>query len=218
MSESRSLHNRVILLTGASEGIGAATANVLGREGARLIAHHRDNADLDAAQQILANVDADRKCFVKGNFEDAAVADQLWAEALDAWGHIDVLVLNAAMMAPGGDGDESDKEWHANWNRHYLVNVVAPARLMHKAVQHFRSRGQGVIIVMSSWVAQRGVTNPRMLPYAASKSAVKAVAQSVARAYAGEQVYSYIIAPGTIAYGFSGRQAADSFLSPGGHL
>ena len=198
MTDSKSLHDKVILLTGASQGIGAATASILGREGAELIAHHRGPADLDGAEIALCDVVADKKHFVAGDFEDKDAPDTVWTQALTCRGHIDVLILNAAMMVPAGGVDDSDDEWHAAWERHYRVNVIAAARLMHQAVRHFQSRGGGVIIVLSSWVAQRGVTNPRMLAYAASKSAIKAVAQSIARAYAREQIYSYIIAPGIV--------------------
>ena len=119
----------------------------------------------------LAGIEASHKHFVAGDFESEAVPDRVWSQALDAYGHIDVLVLNAAMMVPADDVEDSGDAWHSAWNRHYRVNVLAPARLIHQAVRHFQSRGGGVIIVLSSWVAQRGVTNPRMLAYAASKSA-----------------------------------------------
>jgi NAD(P)-dependent dehydrogenase (short-subunit alcohol dehydrogenase family) len=69
---------------------------------------------------------------------------------------------------------------------------------MRAAVHHFRERGGGVIILMSSWVAQRGVTNPKMIAYAASKAAIKAVAQSIAKGYAKDGIYVYIIAPGIV--------------------
>jgi NAD(P)-dependent dehydrogenase (short-subunit alcohol dehydrogenase family) len=69
---------------------------------------------------------------------------------------------------------------------------------MRAAVRHFRERGGGVIILMSSWVAQRGVTNSDMIAYAASKGAIKAVAQSIARGYSKDNIYTYIIAPGIV--------------------
>lgn len=198
MTDSKSPHDKVILVTGASQGIGAATAGILARDGAQLIAHHRGQGDLESAKNALADVEAGRKHFVAGDFEDEAAPDTVWAQALAWRGHIDVLILNAAMMVPAGGVDDSDEEWDAAWHAHYRVNVLAPSRLMRQAVRHFRLRGGGIIIVMSSWVAQRGVTNPKMLAYAASKSAVKAVAQSIARAYARDHIYSYIIAPGIV--------------------
>lgn len=193
------LKDKVVLLTGASQGIGAATAGILGNAGARVIAHHKGTAtDAEGAEAALSDVAADSKHFVAGDFTENAAVESTWAEALAWQGHIDVLVLNAAMMDPSGGIDDEEEVWTSAWDRHYQVNVQAPARLIRAAVRHFRSRGGGVIIVMSSWVAQRGVSNPQMMAYAASKGAIKAVAQSVARGYAKDKIYTYIIAPGIV--------------------
>lgn len=195
----QTLKDKVILLTGASQGIGAATARVLGDHGADLIAHHRGRpGDFDGAKAALREVSSDRKCFVAGDFEDNTAVEQVWLQALGWRGHIDVIVLNAAMMEPAGGFDDTEERWNDAWGRHYQVNVQAQARLMRAAVRHFRRRGGGVIILMSSWVAERGVTNPTMIAYAASKSAIRAVAQSIARGYARDGIYTYIIAPGIV--------------------
>lgn len=188
-----------MLLTGASQGIGAATAKCVGREGAELVAHHRGQAgDLEGAQTALAEISPEHKCFVAGDFEDDAAVERIWKEAVAWRGHIDVLVLNAAIMEPIGGIDDDEESWNASWDRHYQINVQAQARLMRAAVRHFRTRDGGVIILMSSWVAQRGVTNSNMIAYAASKGAIKAVAQSIARGYAKDNIYTYIIAPGIV--------------------
>jgi NAD(P)-dependent dehydrogenase (short-subunit alcohol dehydrogenase family) len=81
--------------------------------------------------------------------------------------------------------------------------VLAPARLMRHAVRHFCARGGGVIVTVSSWAAQRGTSNPDALAYAASKAAVKAAAQTIARGYARDGVLSYIVAPGVVDTGMS---------------
>lgn len=195
----QTLKDKVVLLTGASQGIGAATAKCIGSEGADLVAHHRGQAgDLQGAQSALAEIGSEHKCFVAGDFEDDAAVERIWQEAVEWRGHVDVLVLNAAMMDPSGGIDAAEDSWNTAWNRHYQVNVQAQARLMRAAVRHFRTRGGGVIILMSSWVAQRGVTNSDMIAYAASKGAIKAVAQSIARSYAKDNIYTYIIAPGIV--------------------
>lgn len=193
------LKDKVVLLTGASQGIGAATARILGNAGAKVIAHHKGFAgDIDGARAALSDVAEDNKHFVAGDFTENAAIESVWEDAIAWRGNIDVLVLNAAMMDPAGGIDDTEDVWISAWDRHYQVNVQAPARLMRAAVRHFRSRGGGVIIVMSSWVAQRGVSNPQMMAYAASKGAIKAVAQSVARGYAKDKIYTYIIAPGIV--------------------
>lgn len=192
------LEDRTILLTGASQGIGATTADVLKARGAKLIAHHRgadERADLAAA---LGEPDGESLCFAAGDFMIDEEVDALWEEALAWRGHIDTLVLNAAMMWPHGGVDDDEDTWLESWQRHQQVNVLAQARLMRAAVRHYRERGGGVIILMSSWVAQRGVTSTSMLPYAATKAAIKAVAQSIARGYADQGVLTYLIAPGIV--------------------
>ena len=192
------MEDRVVLLTGASQGIGAATARILLAKGASLVAHHKGDTERGDLEEVLRGQEPDSVQMVAGDFADNREVDQIWEQAVGWRGHVDVLVLNAAMMWPKGGVDDDDQLWDSSWQRHYQVNVQAPARLMRAAVRHFRTRGGGVIILLSSWVAQRGVTNPAMLPYAASKSAIKAVAQSVARGYAEQNILTYIIAPGIV--------------------
>ncbi len=198
MSE-RPLSGKVILLTGASQGIGAATAGVLGAAGARLIAHYRGHAgDREGAEAAVAGIAPDRRHLVAGDFTDNRAVESVWRDAVAWRGHVDVLVLNAAYMDPSGGVDDSEENWDSSWAMHLQVNVQAQARLMRAAVRHFRTRGGGIVVLMSSWVAQRGVTDPKMLAYAASKGAIKAVAQSIARGYSKDGIFTYIIAPGIV--------------------
>ena len=192
------MNKKTILLTGASQGIGAATASRLADSGADIIAHYRTDTDRAGAEAALANVADERKHFVAGNFEEEHAADEVWQKALEWRGTIDVLVLNAAMMEPTGGVDDDYETWNTAWQRHTQVNVFAPTRLMYAAVRHFRQVGGGTIVLMSSWVAHRGVSNPQMMAYAASKGAIKAVAQSIARGYAKDNILTYILAPGIV--------------------
>ncbi len=198
MSSSTPLRDKNILLTGASQGIGAETARILRARGASLVAHYRgDEERADLVDVMGGDEDASMR-FLPGDYRDDEQVDALWRDAVDWRGHIDVLVLNAAMMSPHGGVDDSEEEWQTAWREHQQVNVLAPARLMRAAVRHFRARGGGIIILISSWVAQRGASNPSMLPYAASKAAIKAVAQSIARGYADQGILTYILAPGIV--------------------
>ena len=193
------LSGKVILLTGTSQGIGAVTAGVLGKAGARLIAHYRGHpGDREGAEAAIAGIAPDRRHLVAGDFTDNQAIESVWRDAVAWRGHVDVLVLNAAYMDPSGGVDDSEENWDSSWAMHLQVNVQAQARLMRAAVRHFRTRGGGIIVLMSSWVAQRGVTDPKMLAYAASKGAIKAVAQSIARGYSKDGIFTYIIAPGIV--------------------
>lgn len=192
------LNQHTILLTGASQGIGAETARILSGRGASLVAHYRGRDERADMENVLHDADPSSIHLLAADYLDNRQVDRLWDAAIAWRGRIDVLVLNAAMMWPHGGVDDDNESWESSWDRHYQVNVQAPARLMRAAVKHFRDHGGGVIILISSWVAQRGVTNPAMLPYAASKAAIKAVAQSIARGYAGDNILTYIIAPGIV--------------------
>jgi NAD(P)-dependent dehydrogenase (short-subunit alcohol dehydrogenase family) len=78
------------------------------------------------------------------------------------------------------------------------VNVLEPASLIREAVAHFREHGGGVVITLSSWAAQQGSAIATLPAYAASKAAVKAVTQTVARNYGKEGVLAYVVAPGIV--------------------
>jgi NAD(P)-dependent dehydrogenase (short-subunit alcohol dehydrogenase family) len=196
------LSDRVVLLTGAGSGIGAATAAALGRAGARLVAHHRDAADRPGAEAATAGVPADRRLLLAADFADPAAADRLWEEALAWRGRIDTVVLNAAITRMDGGFDDDEDVFVSSWDDQWRINVLAPVRLMRGAVRHWRARGRaagdGVLVTMASWNAQRGSTNPAQIAYAASKGALKAAAQTVARGYAKEGILSYVVSPGIV--------------------
>jgi NAD(P)-dependent dehydrogenase (short-subunit alcohol dehydrogenase family) len=191
-----SLDGKTVLVTGASKGIGAAIAASLAGEGAHVIAHYgRDRAGAEAA---LAVAPDGRKSFQSADQERPAAMDALWRDALAVTGRIDCVVLNAAIMLGDGGIEDSDAAWDDAWDRQWRVNVLSPVRLMRNATRHFKANGGGVIVTVSSWVAQRGSGSPATIAYAASKAAVKAAAQTVARAYARDGVLSYVVAPGVV--------------------
>ena len=190
------LDDKVILLTGASKGIGAATVRILGAAGAHVIGQYR--SDRAGAEAALADVPAERKLLVAADHAAPPAVDALWSTALAWRGRVDVVVLNAATMLWTGGIEDDQAAWDEAWDTQWRVNVLSPARLMRHAVRHFKPRGGGILITISSWAAQRGVTNPAMIAYAASKSAIKAAAQTVARGYAKDGILSYVIAPGVV--------------------
>lgn len=189
------LGGKTILLTGASSGIGAATAGVLGQAGASLIAHYA--GDPEGVQQATAAIPPDRKFVLHADFAELGAGRKLWAEALAWRGRIDVLVNNAAIM-PETPIDADDADWDAAWAKILQVNVVEPASLMREAVRHYRAAGGGVLVTMSSWSAQQGSAIPQLTAYASTKAAVKAMTQTLARAHAKEGVLAYVIAPGIV--------------------
>jgi NAD(P)-dependent dehydrogenase (short-subunit alcohol dehydrogenase family) len=190
------LTGRTILVTGASKGIGASIAELLGQRGAHVVAHY--GSDRAGAEAATASIPEDRRRLVAADLAKPGAAGQLWRDALAWRGRIDVLVNNAAMMAFEGGIDDTDPVWDKVWAETIQVNVKAPADLMRAAVRHYRQSGGGTIVTVSSWVAQRGSTNPVTIAYAASKAATMATTKTIARAYAKDKVLAYIIAPGVV--------------------
>ena len=167
-----------ILLTGSSRGIGGATYELLRARGHDVVGHSTRGGD-----DLIA-----------GDLADAAAPREIWEEALARLGRIDVLVNNAGIFEAIED-EASDAEWQAAWTRTLTVNLTGSADLCRLAVQHFKANGGGRIINVASRAAFRG-DSPRHWHYAASKAGMVGMTRTIARAYAGEGVLAFCVAPG----------------------
>lgn len=190
------LTGKTVLLTGASKGIGAATAAALGRAGASLIAHY--GSDRGGAEAAVADLPAARALLVQADLGHESEVDRLWQEALAWRGRVDVLINNAAVMRIAGGIEADEDEWDEVWDETVRVNLLAPTRLMRHAVRHYVDAGGGILVTISSWAAQRGPGNPGLLAYATSKGAVLSATKTIARHYAKHGVLAYIVAPGVV--------------------
>lgn len=192
---SYDLSGKTALVTGASRGIGAAIAAALANSGATVISHY--GTYRDGAEDALATIPDERKIFIQSDMSAAGSGRQLWKEALDSVDKIDILVNNAALNIET-PFDGSDSQWDDGWDLTLRVNVLEPASLMREAASHFVSNGGGVLISMSSWSGQRGSAIPSLSAYAASKAAIKAFTQTIAKSYAKDGVLAYIVSPGIV--------------------
>lgn len=192
MSE-HDLQGKRVLLTGASRGLGAATAEALGAAGADLVAHYGSHRS--GAEQACSQIPPERRLLLGADLSQAGAARELWRQALAWQGRIDVLVVNAATM-PETALDAPEEVWDEGWERTFRVNVLEPANLVREAVRHFVEQGGGTLITLSSWAAQRGSALPQLTAYAASKAAIANLTQTIARNYARAGVLAYIVAPG----------------------
>ena len=200
------LSGKTILVTGASKGIGAATVARLGAAGASVGAHY--GADRDGAEAATRDIPAERKRLLAADFGRLDEVEALWDEA-EAWhGRVDVFVSNAAIMLFDGGPGADLEDWDRIWRRTLDVNVLASARLLRRAVRHYLQNGGGSIVTLSSWAAQKGVTNPENIAYGASKAAAQNMTQTIARAYAKDGILAYCIAPGVVRTRLSEQFAA----------
>ena len=191
---AETLKGKVILVTGASRGIGFEIAREVGRAGAALVAHY--SRTLSGAESATQELPPDRKLLVQADFAEPGAGGAVWNEAVDRFGRIDVLVNNAAIL-PSLDWDGSDEEWDRIWRLTMQVNVYEPARITREAVRHFVANGGGTLITLSSWLAYRA-GRAQTAAYSASKGAVTALTKAVASDYARQGVLAYNIAPGMV--------------------
>ena len=186
---------KTVLVTGASRGIGAATAKAIAGAGGHVAIHYARRRD--AARALAAALPAGRSRLVAGDLARADETEAVWERALAWRGAIDVLVNNAGIYEaadPDGDLDA----FLASWQRTLRVNLVAAAQLCRRAVAHFRAAGGGTIVNVASRASFRGDDYDRM-HYAASKAAMVALTRSIARRCAGDGVLAYAVAPGHVA-------------------
>ena len=113
------LSDKIVLITGASRGIGAAAFKSAIGAGAKVILHYGKSHD--AASQLMELAGPQRCLLLSADLAQAEEVERVWSEALAWKGHIDVLVNNAAIYEHA-DLDWSLDQWHASWNRTFQVN------------------------------------------------------------------------------------------------
>ena len=200
------LSDKTILVTGASKGIGAAAVKRLGQDGAFVVAQY--SSDRDGAEEATKGIANSNKILVEADFADLDQVEALWDSALGWRSSIDVLVNNAAIMVWDGGFEQPLDAWDDAWEKTMGVNVLASARLLRRAVNYFKANDGGTIITLSSWAAQKGVTNPATIAYGSSKAAIQAATQTIARAFAKDGILAYVIAPGVVRTRLSEQFAA----------
>lgn len=189
------LEGQTLLITGASRGIGAATATVALDAGASIIGSFRTEAGI--LDKLSAQYGAARVHSVKADLLQPGAGQALWRQALDqANGAIHGLVNNAG-IAPATSLDADDDTWQRDWTDVLAVNTRAVADLCREAVLYFGPRGGGRIVNVASRAAFRG-DNADSLHYAASKGAVVSLTRSIARAWAKDRILAFVIAPGWV--------------------
>ena len=168
------------LLTGASRGIGAATLELLNASGHRVAGHSTRGGN----------------GLLSGDLADPSAPRRIWEDALEQLGgRVDALVNNAGIFE-GVAIDAGDDEWDAAWVRTMQVNLNSSAALCRLAINHFREGGKGGRIVnVASRAAYRG-DSPNHWHYAASKAGMIGMTKTIARAYAGEGILVFAVAPG----------------------
>ena len=167
------LTGKACVVTGASRGIGAATARVLEEEGANVLRVARGEG-------------------FQADVTDPGAAERIVAECEQRYGAIDVLVNNAGTSEAKPLEELADADWQAQWELH----VMAPMRLMRVAAPRMAARGGGRIVnVCSSSGKRPSLTNAA---YSVTKAAQLSLSRVFADAHAADGVLVNAVAPGPV--------------------
>ena len=194
-----SLEGQVAIVTGASSGIGRATAEGLAAAGAKVVVNYRSNPE--AAEEVVAGiVESGGEAFaLKADVSDEADVEAMFGRAVETYGAVDVVVANAGMQK-----DSSSAEMTLDdWRKVIDVNLTGQFLCARAAVRRFRAQGRrptsralGKIICMSS--VHEVIPWAGHVNYAASKGGISLMMKTLAQEFAEEGIRVNAIAPGAI--------------------
>ncbi len=188
---------RVVLITGASRGIGAATARLAAGRGDDVAVNYARNAD--AADAVVADCSAAgaRAMSVRADVADEAAVVGMFDTVAHEFGPVDVLVNNAGILHTQMRFDEMSVE---RWRELLDVNVVGAFLCAREAVQRMSTRhgGRGGAIVNVSSAASRLGSPGEYVDYAASKAAIDTLTIGLGKEVATEGIRVNAVRPGVI--------------------
>jgi 3-oxoacyl-[acyl-carrier protein] reductase len=188
---SRKLEGKIALITGGSRGIGAAIAKRLAADGANVAITYTKGAD--AAASVVKEIEqAGRKAIaIQADATDAAAVKAAVEKTVATFGRLDVLVNNAGTAIPKTFEETTLEEM----DQLLGINVRGVFVATQAALKHMKSGGR--IIMIGSAVGER-VLVPGLVPYAATKGAVKIFTQALSREVGGRGITVNNVQPGPI--------------------
>jgi len=190
-NNERELTGKVALVTGASRGIGAAIAKRLAADGADVAITYAKG--IEAAASVLKDIkSADRKAIaIQADASDAAAVEAAVEETVATFGRLDILVNNAGTAIPKKFEETTLEEI----DRVIDINVRGTLVATQAALKHMKSGGR--IIMIGSSVGER-VLVPGLVPYSATKGAVKIFSQALSREVGSRGITVNNVQPGPI--------------------
>ena len=205
---TQDLKGKVVLITGASTGIGAAAAVAFARCGSRVVVHY--NESLAPAEAVVAAIRASggEAALVRGDVTQPDAVERVVAEAAAAFGRIDVLINNAGGLVARTRIEDYTPDF---LDRVLRLNVTQVALFMRAIVPVMRRQGSGNIINVSSIAARNGGGNGAVI-YAAAKGFVSTATRGWAKELAGDRIRVNAVSPGVITTPFHERYSTPEQL------
>jgi len=188
---SNRLKGKKAVITGADSGIGRAVALAFAREGADVLVGYLDeDADAEETRRLVG--EAGRQCVLfKGDLAQSSTCRALIQQAVESFGHIDILVNNAAHQRSFESLEEiSDREWE----RTFAVNISAMFYLTKAALAHMPHGGS----IINTASVNADAPSPQLLPYATTKGAIQNFTGGLAQLLAGKGIRANAVAPGPV--------------------
>jgi len=192
MSEARRVEGKAALVTGASSGLGRATAIALARAGADVALAARSKEELESAEEEVSKLGRRALTLPVDLASETETAEAVgWS--VEAFGRIDILVNAAGTDAPGMVEQLSVE----GWDRTLAVNLRAPFLLSKAAFPHMRKAGRGIIVNVSSVAGKKGWANASA--YCASKFGLTGLTEALADEGKAHGIRAIVLYPGAMA-------------------
>lgn len=180
------LSGKVVIVTGASSGIGAALAQALSRDGARVTLAARR---LDRLQEVGTRCFGDR-LVIQADLLQKEDRQAIVRKTLDRWGQIDILINNAGTGMYGHFQDSTE----ADWRTLFEINLFSAVFLTQDVLPHMQARQEGLIVNIASIGGLIAHSN-KVTPYVASKHALIGFSRGLAKDLVGTGIRVLAICP-----------------------
>ncbi|MEI9415702.1 SDR family NAD(P)-dependent oxidoreductase [Mesorhizobium sp. Cs1321R2N1] len=182
---------KIVIVTGATSGIGGAISEAFASAGATLLLVGRDRERGQRALEVVDKLGCTAQLML-GDVADSSFADEVVSSCVERFGKVDVLVNSAGIIRRGNAVDTSDDDWRQTFE----ANVNGVFYFSRAAVRSMRNTGGGSIINIASNVGLVGC--PGLVAYCASKGAVVLMTQAMALDHAKEQITINAVCPGAV--------------------
>ena len=176
----------VVLVTGASSGIGAAIAIAFAEAGWDVMAAGRDEGRLEEVADVSENI-----VIWAGELQDSEDCDELVADTIDEFGQLDCLVNNAGVFVRADVGQTTDAEWRYTMT----INLDVPFFLSRAALPYLLQTEGNIVNIASDWGLQGG---RQAAAYCASKGGIVLLTKAMAKDHAREGLRVNAVCPGDV--------------------